>query len=599
VSNNAEHDSSLEQRVQGLESAVTELQRLVRQLQSTLLDHEPNVLDHDLPLPDLRPSAPETPISPASTAAPPRTVSPAPAEKPSAIFDRAQSWEFWLNRIGIGLLLLGVGFLFKFSIDQGWLTPAVRVWFGLALGAGFLVTGQRLLNFRRAFSQILSGGGIALWYLSGFAAFQLFHLVSFGVAFGGMLAVTGLAFFLSVRQSQAVLSVLGAVGGLGTPFLLYTPGGSLVGLVGYTSLILLGTAAIYFWQGWRSLFWTTFVGSWLILLLSLWEAGSGIERWAVQGGILWSGLLFAGLPLLRLVGGRIPRPLPGRIAAPDATVGLITVFVPLLVFFFSRQLWSLPDSTWGGVLVLAAVVYGGLGYGLRRFWPSLAEIEILVCLLLVAIALVMLFSGNLLFVMLALQAVVLHFLAVRLGDRKILVVAHVQSTAIALRLYDRLLTHAATSPVVFNPPALTDLAVIVILIGLGVYLLPAPGPIYLGVAHIAVLIWVTWQFSEISSGYVTIIWGLIAIALLVFGLRRDQLLLRMAGLGTLALVILKLFFYDLVGLESIWRILLFMGFGAGLLLLSYFSRSLWKPQPSALPSPEPESESDSESSEPP
>ena len=42
--------------------------------------------------------------------------------------------EYWLNKIGIGLLLLGVAFLFKYSIDQGWITPAVRVGFGLAIG---------------------------------------------------------------------------------------------------------------------------------------------------------------------------------------------------------------------------------------------------------------------------------------------------------------------------------------------------------------------------------------------------------------------------------------------------------------------------------
>jgi hypothetical protein len=35
--------------------------------------------------------------------------------------------------------------------------------------------------------------------------------------------------------------------------------------------------------------------------------------------------------------------------------------------------------------------------------------------------------------------------------------------------------------------------------------------------------------------------------------------------------------WDLIGLAAIWRILLFMGFGAVLLLLSYSFRSLWKP----------------------
>ena len=65
--------------------------------------------------------------------------------------------EYWLNKIGIGLLLLGVVFLFKYSIDQGWITPAVRVGFGLAIGIILLAVGLRLHSSRRHFSQVLLG----------------------------------------------------------------------------------------------------------------------------------------------------------------------------------------------------------------------------------------------------------------------------------------------------------------------------------------------------------------------------------------------------------------------------------------------------------
>ncbi len=573
---NGDRDQSLADRVERLEAAVTDLQRLVRQLQADLRDREANAVNQQAvgtePL-----LAPELLSKPAkSPAAQPVPSKLSPAPPPS--FDWLQNWEFWLNRIGIGLLLLGVGFLFKYSVDQGWLTPAVRVGFGLALGIALLGMGLRLQSERRAFSQILMGGGIATFYISGFASFQLFKLVPYGVALVFMVVVTLLAFFLSLRQNQAVLSVLGAVGGLGTPFLLYTDSGSVTGLVGYTVLLLTGTSAIYWRQGWRSLLWTSFMGGWLIFAgstLSLESAGAP-DHWPVQAGIMFGWIAFAGLPVLRLVA----RASPERPNAADPAVEIIAVITPLLVLGLSQQVWTLPDSTWGFLTIAAAIAYGCLGYGLRRSQPSLAETETLVCFLLLAIALVLLLSGNFLFLMLAAEAVGLHLLSKRLRNYRILVAAHLLSAAIAARLFDRLLTDSVKGLAVFNVAGLVDLAVIAAAAGLGLRVLSGQVcQVYLLIAHLGLLTWLWRQLSVLpdGSGYVTVAWGLYAIGLLVIGLRQDEQTLRVTGLATLALVILKLFFWDLIGLAAIWRILLFMGFGAVLLGLSYSFRSLWKP----------------------
>src|SRR5690349_14021597 len=41
----------------------------------------------------------------------------------------------WAGRLGITLLLLGAAFGLKYSVDRGWIGPAVRVVAGLTLGA--------------------------------------------------------------------------------------------------------------------------------------------------------------------------------------------------------------------------------------------------------------------------------------------------------------------------------------------------------------------------------------------------------------------------------------------------------------------------------
>ncbi|MDZ7681382.1 MAG: DUF2339 domain-containing protein [Fodinibius sp.] len=96
-----------------------------------------------------------------------------------------QFGEEWLNRIGIGLLLIGVAFLFKYSIDQGWLVPPVRSAIGLGIGLSLFIGGWQMKAQISPLKQILLGGGIAAYlHYRVPATFQLltvlFHLKSFG-----------------------------------------------------------------------------------------------------------------------------------------------------------------------------------------------------------------------------------------------------------------------------------------------------------------------------------------------------------------------------------------------------------------------------------
>lgn len=215
--------------------------------------------------------------------------------------------EWWLNKIGIGLLLFGVAFLFILSVERGWLTPVMRVGLGLAIGGTLLALGLHVYEGRRAFAQVLLGGGIGALYITGFAAFQLYGLAPYPLAFGFMVAVTLLAYFLSLRQDEASLSVVGSLGGLGTPFLLYNDAGSLVGLVLYTCLILAGMVAAYFYKGWASLLAVSSVGGWLVFLigylssLSFMMPPSPGDRTVLQLGVTFAWLLLWVAPVVREV----------------------------------------------------------------------------------------------------------------------------------------------------------------------------------------------------------------------------------------------------------------------------------------------------------
>ena len=44
---------------------------------------------------------------------------------------------------------------------------------------------------------------------------------------------------------------------------------------------------------------------------------------------------------------------------------------------------------------------------------------------------------------------------------------------------------------------------------------------------------------------------------------------RVLGIGTLVLVVVKLFFVDLARVDPLWRVMLFLGFGGLFLVLGY------------------------------
>lgn len=200
-----------------------------------------------------------------------------------------ENWLYWL---GVGLLLLGVVFLFNYSIEQGWLIPPVRSAFGLLLGSALFWVGFSR-NTGESIRQFLMGSGIGVLYITGFATFQLYTFISYPVAFFFMIAVTVLSFGTSIRQNSATLSLIGTLGGLATPFLLYEDEGSLLLLMLYTCTIMTGAAAIYQFKKWSSLLWSMFLGSSLVLLVALavnildMQVPAFADRWILQSSLIY------------------------------------------------------------------------------------------------------------------------------------------------------------------------------------------------------------------------------------------------------------------------------------------------------------------------
>ncbi len=524
----------------------------------------------------------------------PRPPTPRPKRRtPRPRPDRAKVLfrsEDWLNRIGIGLLLFGLAFLFKYGVDQGWVGPAGRLGFGAAVGAVLLGVGLRLHGRRRRYGQVLMGGGIAVWYATVFAAFQLYGLLSYGVAFGLMVAVTGLAFALSVRQRDAVLAVVATQGGLGTPFLLYTVSGSVPALVAYTGLILGCALGLYFLYGWRTLLATAVLGGWLVLATLAFDVGRADpagDRTALVLGVVWAAVLFGGVPVVRAVRHRRdpvrwPRP-PLEwfrgVAAFEEPARALAVAVPLVSWALTAEVIGAGEAARGaGWLALAGGYLGVYGWLRRRGLPGLASAHGVAAVLVAVVAGGYLLGGaSLQTAALAGVATLAHVGAHRFGDRGLRGVAHLLMLAVAAALVGRLSVPAVPPPLV-HPDALLDLAAMVLGAASAGTLAGRGRAGYWLAAYGLGLGWLWRGFEGLPNGqaYVSVAWGVCALALLAVGARRDAEGPRWAGLATLLLVVAKLFVTDLAELEAVWRILLFIGFGVLLLVVSYLFPSVWR-----------------------
>ncbi len=568
--------SALTQRLTRLETIVADLQQA---LPAQAAEPAPEPLPQTaVPQPTPQPKKP--------------TPTPQRAYLPAAVWQS----DFWFNKIGLGLLLLALAFLFSYAVEQGWIGPPVRVAIGLIVGTGLLGIGYRTARKRPHFGQALQGGGIAAYYITGFAAFQLYALVALPVAFVYMTLVTLLAFTLSLRQKEAMLSLIGGLGGLVTPILLATGQGSVVGLIIYICFICGSLALIYFFQGWQVVLWLANSGGWAIVLGSMIafdifdQAQTSAENWAVQGGILFCLLIYWGLPVVRQLNwqtafNRLPpiqfgfadSYLPNFVKSVFNTHPQLAILVhPILALWLTLLLWRFPENGDGLLTLGTAVLFGLLAWGISRqqgqdrVW-YMHGVTAVFCF---TLALALLLDSTWLLLALALEAALLHLGTHFIKRRTLQVGAHIFSLVVVLLLVEHLAEWRIVTPI-WNLHSLVVLAVIGLIFATS-YLIPSAQNLnfpllYRLVAHIALLAWFWHEFNVLSGqGLVTIVWGVYAVGLLLLALYFRHQHLRLIALATLFVLVGKLFLVDLVVLETVWRILLFAGFGGLFLFISYF-----------------------------
>lgn len=177
--------------------------------------------------------------------------------------------ENLLNKIGILILIIGVGIGVKYAIDNSLVSPLMRVISGYGVGIGLLVSAIRLKPKYHDFSAVLLSGAMAILYFMTFAAYDFYGLIPQLPAFALMALFTVFTVFAAIRYDRQVIAHIGLVGAYAVPFLLSSGGGSMTVFFTYIALLNLGILAVAFWRSWKPLFYSAFVITWGIFAVGV------------------------------------------------------------------------------------------------------------------------------------------------------------------------------------------------------------------------------------------------------------------------------------------------------------------------------------------
>jgi uncharacterized membrane protein len=507
---------------------------------------------------------------------------PAPSPAMAAAVERARTLltlENLLSKAGIVVLILGMLLLFKYSIDEGWFTPMVRICISMGAAAALVVAGWRLLTPRPVLGQALLGGGMAVFYGTVCAGVQLYDLFSATTGLVLVLGATVAGFTVALRRDVQVPAVIALAGGLTAPFLLDSEGLAVVPVVVYSLLILAAGAVAYQRKGWSSLYWTALGLAALIFFalepqIATVRQARMADQFALQMAWLSWGAAFALLPAQR-----VRRREDDRAAA--GTLHAAAFLVPALAVGGSIATWGL-DKAGSGWLALGAAVLYAAGSRALDGRPAHQRSHRLAAALLGVTGLLMVVDGDAAFFVSVALVVGLAEAARRTKEPLLGLGTHAAALVMGVWWLVRM-TDATTPPPLLRLDALVQLAGVGALFWVWRTMAGQTARwIYWAAAIPFLMAWIAREAGATREGmaWTSVGWGALALGLLAVSVVRWDAALRRTGLAVLAVVLGKLLLVDMASVAALWRILLFIGMGGLFLLASYVLPKLAPPVPS-------------------
>jgi uncharacterized membrane protein len=503
--------------------------------------------------------------------------------------------QYWLNRVGIVAILVGVSYFLKYAFENNWIGPAGRIAIGILAGIGLVLWSERFRKGGyRAFSYSLKAIGIGTLYLSFWGAYQVYHLISSPVAFVAMIIVTASTMALALSQNAEVLASFALAGGFATPLLLSTGENHEVILFSYACLLDMAILVTAIVKPWQRLLWGSFAGT--IILYLAWSSAYYTKEQRADT-VFFSAVfatLFAVTPLV------LHRDDPGQ----TNRVPIILRVLPLLnatLFFLALYVMYESETatlTWYALVLAAAYLgianaYKKLSHSQESNFVHLLHVAIAIAFITIAIPAKL--QAHWITIGWLVESAVLLWVSVR---TKTNFLRHLAAAALLLGIarllfFDQMIAET----LIFNARFASYLVAIAILAAIAFYgrrHATAPEIVFVDAAavgaNLLALIALTWEISDYFSQQMAVradnpafyydisvtrgftysaIWLIYGAALMACGFWKRSPFARWQALVLIALTTFKVFAFDVSQLGGSYRIISFIALGSVLLAISF------------------------------
>ena len=320
-------------------SRIGELERRVQALEAALrpaIATAPQPMPEPQPEPEPAPPVVETPAA------------PAPVREPLEVIIGRR----WLALVAVALIAVATAFFLKYAFENGWIGETGRIALGVATGLAIVFTGHnRYAKGWRYLSQVLTGGGVAILYLSTYGAFGYYRLIGPTAAFVILAVLAAEAQAMAMLYRAPLVEILALAGGFLVPVLLSTGRDRYGVLFGYIGLLDAGMLAVVLVRDWRWISSIAYLGT--QGLFWAWHA----EHYHPEKRAAVAAFQFAIFALFVLAD--LAPNLRGRRASYEQLVRL--VINPLAFFGTCYGLFDRDFHNWMAVLALGlALTYAGL-----------------------------------------------------------------------------------------------------------------------------------------------------------------------------------------------------------------------------------------------